>query len=230
MFRVATCILAVFVLQSVDFSRSELYNKQLTIYAEPGRTECYFHPIAATENIHLEYEVIHGGHGEPHINFKLMSPNRNVLVAETKKDKGNHKKVAYETGAYQICFDNTISSFNQKIVSFTLEVTSADRKEADLRELREEMLLDYQFDKAYTAIDDYMRKIQVNLMKSRQTQDFIRAHEARDRNLAESNYAMVNNWSWAQFLAMIVVGLLQVIMLRSIFSTNGTLYQFWKRF
>ncbi|EDV30825.1 uncharacterized protein Dana_GF14850 [Drosophila ananassae] len=230
MSRVATSILAVFVLQTVNFSRSELYNKQLTIYAEPGRQECYYHPIAASENINLQYEVIHGGHGEPNINFRLMNPNRNILVVETKRDKGQHKLVAYETGAYQICFDNTISSFNQKIVSFTLEITAANQKEEQLRELRKEMLLDYQFDKAYTEIDSYIRKIQVNLMKSRQTQDFIRAHEARDRNLAESNYAMVNNWSWAQFLAMILVGLLQVIMLRSIFSTDGTLYQFWKRF
>lgn len=230
MSRVATFILAVFVLQTVNFSRSELYNKHMTIYAEPGRQECYYQPIAASENIILNYEVIHGGHGEPNINLKIMNPNRNVLVTDTKKEKGEHKLVAYETGAYQICFDNTISSFNQKIVSFRLEITAANRQEAELRELRKEMLLDYQFDKAYTEIDSFMRQIQVNLMKSRQTQDFIRAHEARDRNLAESNYAMVNNWSWAQFLAMILVGLLQVIMLRSIFSTNGTLYQFWKCF
>lgn len=233
MFRIGcniSALLVLLLLQDLELSRGELHNKQLTIFAEAGRQECYHHPIAASENIRIDYQVIHGGHGEPHINFNLMDPSRRLLINEVKQEKGKHNVVALQTGAYKLCFDNTISSFNTKIVAFTLEVTPANKQEVESRKLRQEMLTDYQFDLAYTSIDNYMDKIRVNFLRSRQTQDFIRTIEARDRHVAESNYERVNIWSSAQLLAMIVVGCLQVVMLRSIFSTNGRLYEFWKRF
>uniref|UniRef100_A0A6P4EFG6 Transmembrane emp24 domain-containing protein 1 n=1 Tax=Drosophila rhopaloa TaxID=1041015 RepID=A0A6P4EFG6_DRORH len=230
MFQIICYIWLLVLLKDLDFSSAEPHNKQLTIFVEAGRQECFYQPIASSENVKIDYQVIHGGLGEIHINFNFMDPSRRLLINEIKEEKGKHILVANETGSHKICFDNTISSFNQKIVSFTLEVTAADREEQELRNLRREMLTDYQFDVAYTGIDNYMGKIQVNLMRSRQTQDFIRALEARDRNVAESTYAMVNNWSWAQFLSMIFVGLLQVLMVRSIFHTNGTFYKFWKCF
>ncbi|XP_017132207.1 transmembrane emp24 domain-containing protein 5 [Drosophila elegans] len=230
MFGIVCYIFLMVLLKDLNFSNAEPYNKQLTIFVGAGHQECFHQPITTTENIRIDYQVIHGGLGETHINFNLMDPSRRLLINEIKQEKGNLNLVASETGSYKICFDNTISSFNQKIVSFTLEVTAADREEQELRDLRQEMLTDYQFDLAYTGIDNYMGKIQVNLMRSRQNQDFLRALEARDRNVAESTYAMVNNWSWAQFLSMIFVGLLQVLMVRSIFHTNGTFYKFWKCF
>ncbi|XP_017012217.1 transmembrane emp24 domain-containing protein 5 [Drosophila takahashii] len=229
MFQIA-CYISLLLLKDLCISNAEPYNKQLTIFVEAGRQECFYHPIATTENIKIDYQVIHGGLGETHINFNLMDPSRLLLINEIKQQKGRQKLVAHETGSYKICFDNTISTFNQKIVSFTLEVSPADRKERELRDLRREMLTDYQFEMAYTDIDNYMGKIHVNLMRSRQTQDFIRAIEARDRNVAESTFAMVNNWSWTQFLSMIFVGILQVLMVRSIFHTTGTFYKFWKNF
>ncbi|EDW90276.1 transmembrane emp24 domain-containing protein 5 [Drosophila yakuba] len=229
MFRIARVILLALLLD-LEFSNAEPHNKQLTVFVEAGRQECFYQPIATTENINIDYQVIHGGLGETHVNFNLMDPIRRLLINEIKREKGKHSMKANETGSYKFCFDNTISTFNQKIVSFALEVAPADREERELRDLRQEMLTDYQFDVAYAGIDSYMGKIHVNLMRSRQTQDFIRAIEARDRNVAESTYSMVNNWSWAQFLSMIFVGFLQVLMVRSIFHTTGTFYKFWKSF
>ncbi|KAH8334074.1 hypothetical protein KR059_006356 [Drosophila kikkawai] len=233
MFQIESYILALLVLlllKDLGFAEAELHNKQLTIFAEAGRQECYLQPIAASENIRIDYQVIHGGHGEPHINFNLMDPSRRLLITDVKQEKGTHQLVARETGSYKLCFDNTISSFNQKIVAFTLAVTAADRKEQELRNLRKEMLTDYQFDLAYTSIDNYISKIRVNFDRSRQTQDYIRTIEARDRHVAESNFEKVNIWSAVHLLTMIIVGCLQVIMLRSIFSLNGRFYKFWKCF
>ncbi|EDW28908.1 GL19428 [Drosophila persimilis] len=223
-------IVCYFCLGLVLAIKAEPFNQRLTIYADPGRMECFHQPVAATEIIRMDYQVIAGGHGDTDISFTLMDPHRKLLAADEKKDKGSLEHAAEETGIYKLCFDNTISTFSQKIVSFSLEVSPADYEAQEVRELRKEMLTDYHFETVFTDLSDYINKLQVNLMRSRQTQDYIRAHEARDRRLAESNYEMVNNWSWAQFLAMIFVGLLQVFMVRSIFSTNGALYKLWRRF
>lgn len=41
-------------------------------------------------------------------------------------------------------------------------------------------------------------------------QEQVRAWEARDRNVAEGNFARVNNWSILQIAVMITVGFVQV--------------------
>ncbi|XP_017067832.2 transmembrane emp24 domain-containing protein 5 [Drosophila eugracilis] len=230
MFQIVCYICLFLLLHDLDFSNAEPYNKQLTIFVEAGHQECFYQPITSTENIKIDYQVIYGGLGETHINFNLMDSSRRLLINEIKQEKGKCDLVANETGTYKTCFDNTISTFNQKIVAFTLEVRPADREEREFRDMHREMLTDYQFDMAYTAINNYMGKIHVNLMRIGQTQHFIKAIEARDRNLAESTFARVNKWSWANLLAMIFVGFLQVLMVRSIFHTHGTFYKFWKSF
>ncbi|KAH8295872.1 hypothetical protein KR018_005298 [Drosophila ironensis] len=231
MFRFTGYIIVVAALfQNMRVSHAEVYNKHLTLYADPGRQECYYQPIVEKEEIVINYEVIHGGHGEAHINFNLMDPNRNLLIVDEKKANAKHSMTSNATGSFKFCFDNTISTFNQKIISFTLNVSPADKEERELKDLRKAMTTEYQYDTAIQKILVFIHNIRANLIKAEQAQDLIRTHEARDRNLAESNYAMVNNWSWVQFIAMVVVGFLQVFMLRSIFDNHGTLYNFWKNF
>ena len=55
-----------------------------------------------------------------------------------------------------------------------------------------------------------MIRVRSNLMKVRHIQDTLRAFEARDRNVAESNYVRVNYWSIIQIGVMLLVGLIQV--------------------
>lgn len=209
--------------------QAEVCNHRLSIFAEAGRMECYHQHVAASEHIRVEYEVIHGGQAEAHINFVLMDPQLQLLAKDHKLAKQQHELIANETGVYKLCFDNTISTFNQKILVFTLQVMLDNQDEFDRQKLIKEMETDYLFDRTYRHMHDYIHKISVNLMRSRQSQDYIRIHEARDRKLAESNFTLVNNWSCAQLIAMILVGLLQVFMLRSIFETDGTIYKFWKK-
>lgn len=209
--------------------QAEVCNHRLSIFAEAGRMECYHQHVAATEHIRVEYEVIHGGQAEAHINFMLMDPQRRLLAKDHKLAKQQHELIANETGVYQLCFDNTISTFNQKILVFKLQVMLDNQEDLDRQKLLTDMETGYQFDRTYRHMHDYMHKISVNLMRSRQSQDYIRVYEAKDRKLAESNFTLVNNWSCAQFIAMILVGLLQVFMLRSIFETDGTIYNFWQK-
>uniref|UniRef100_A0A3B1JJ60 Transmembrane p24 trafficking protein 5 n=1 Tax=Astyanax mexicanus TaxID=7994 RepID=A0A3B1JJ60_ASTMX len=56
------------------------------------------------------------------------------------------------------------------------------------------------------------------LGKSLQIQTVLRAFEARDRNLQESNYERVNVWSCTNVVLMVVVSCIQVYLLRSLFD------------
>ena len=60
-------------------------------------------------------------------------------------------------------------------------------------------------------------------------QDQIRNFEARDRNTAENNYERVNFWSAVHIVILMLTGIVQVIMVRSLFDEKSTLRRLWKQ-
>lgn len=63
-----------------------------------------------------------------------------------------------------------------------------------------------------------MNSVKARLGKSLQIQTLLKAFEARDRNIQESNYDRVNFWSLVNLAVMVVVCVTQVYMLKSLFE------------
>jgi protein ERP2 len=60
--------------------------------------------------------------------------------------------------------------------------------------------------------------VKARLGKSAQIQTVLRAFEARDRNIQESNFERVNVWSVINMFVMVLVSGVQVYLLRSLFD------------
>jgi protein ERP2 len=67
------------------------------------------------------------------------------------------------------------------------------------------------------------------LTRAQEFQDQIRAFEARDRNTAEGNFTRVNFWSMIHLIALLITGVVQVVMVRSLFDDKSTLRRLWKQ-
>lgn len=72
------------------------------------------------------------------------------------------------------------------------------------------------------VFQDTINSVKARLGKSLQIQNVLRAFEARDRNLQESNYERVNVWSCTNLVLMLVVSGIQVYVLRSLFEDKRT--------
>lgn len=77
-------------------------------------------------------------------------------------------------------------------------------------------------------IQDVISRVHHHLNKVKTAQDIRRSFEARDRNMAEQNNFRVGAWSLFQICLMLMVGGLQVFMVRSLFNTNGKSINIWK--
>lgn len=64
-------------------------------------------------------------------------------------------------------------------------------------------------------------KMGQNLDKSRNLQTVLKMYEARDRNIVESNFDRVNMFSGIQLAVMLLVGLVQVFLIRSLFEDKS---------
>ncbi|KAH8295968.1 hypothetical protein KR018_007699, partial [Drosophila ironensis] len=218
------------------------YDREMTVFVDAGKTECLYHQVRPGETIDFEYQVIDGGHGDLDISFTLLDPIGLVIVSDYKKPENMHRhEVGKESGGggggggggdFRFCFDNSFSLFNRKTVFFELIVEREGEPEDAQWEPIDDLAglsRDEYYDMKVQDIMDFIGRIRLQLNKARQLQDLLRSHEARDRNLAETNFQKVNHWSMLQISAMIGVGLIQVFMLRSIFATDGRMHHLWRK-
>lgn len=208
------------------------YDKEMTVHIDAGKKECYFHTVKAGETIDIEYQVIDGGHGDLDISFSLADPIGLIIVSDFKKPENIHRHDVQKEGDYRFCFDNSFSTFNRKTVFFELIVEKEGEQnlgDDQWNEALEGLTPEEYYEMKVQDIMDYIGRIRMQMTKARQIQDMLRSHEARDRNLAETNFSKVNTWSMFQICAMIAVGLLQVFLVRSIFDTNTRMSKFWQR-
>lgn len=203
--------------------------KELTISVEPRREDCYFQTAKKGEAIDVEYQVIDGGHGDLDITFHLADPSGRILVADFKKPENNHRIEVDTDGDYKFCFDNTFSSYNTKTIFVELIVENEDDQwgdgDIDLQGLRPEEVYELKVE----DIQEIVNNVRNQLTKAQQLQSLVKSTEARDRNVAEENYFKVNTYSMFQIGIMMIVGFIQVIMVRSLFDDKSKAHNIWKK-
>ncbi|KAF2879209.1 hypothetical protein ILUMI_26964 [Ignelater luminosus] len=207
--------------------------KEITVNIDPGREDCFFQQVKQGEVIDFEYQVIDGGHGDLDITFRLSEPTGRILYADFKKSENNHRTEAAQTGDYKFCFDNTFSSYNTKTVFFELIVERDDdewgsEENTDINKI-EGLSSEEVYDLKVQDIQEVIGRVRNHLTKARHLQDMFKSYEARDRNVAEENFFKVNSFSLVQVIIMISVGIVQVVMVRSLFDDGSKVHKIWKK-
>ncbi|XP_067170732.1 transmembrane emp24 domain-containing protein 1 [Apteryx mantelli] len=188
---------------------------EVTFVLPAGRRECFYQGAPGNASMEAEYQVI-GGAGLD-VDFSLESPSGLLLVSEYRKSDGVHTVEPTEAGDYKLCFDNSFSTISEKLVFFELIFDSAqDDDDADnwMEAVEPEDMLDIKIEDIKESIETMKSRLE----RSIQMQTLLRAFEARDRNLQESNLGRVNFWSAVNLGVLVVVAFLQVYMLKSLFE------------
>ncbi|XP_073478706.1 transmembrane emp24 domain-containing protein 1 isoform X2 [Aquarana catesbeiana] len=155
------------------------------------------------------------------VDFSVTTPSGILLIMERRRSDGVHTVEPTEAGDYMICFDNSFSTISEKLVFFEIIFDSQQGDDepdswADLVEPDE--LLDIKME----DIKESIESMRARLERSMQMQTVLRAFEARDRNLQESNIDRVNFWSAVNVGVLVTVAFLQVYMLKSLFNDKRT--------
>ncbi|KAK4002957.1 transmembrane emp24 domain-containing protein 1 [Daphnia magna] len=237
-------LLLVFVLLVLS-SVVVAYSNEFTITVDPGKEDCYYTPVAKNVYLEVDYQVIDGQQGELDIDFHLTSPTGRRIVMESRKSDSTHRTKTFEDGDHKICFDNTFSIFSAKTVFFEIS-TDNDDDEDDNGEIKIDKKNNDVWgdtDQAFYAglrpeeiydihvqdIKDTVATVRGKLTRAQEFQDQIRAFEARDRNIAEGNFTRVNFWSMIHVITLVTTGIIQVVMVRSLFDEKSTLRRLWKQ-
>ncbi|KAG2461490.1 transmembrane emp24 domain-containing protein 5 [Polypterus senegalus] len=210
----AFVFLAEWSISSAAFSQA--LDSDFTFTLPAGRKECFYQTMKKDASLEIEYQVLDGAGLD--VDFVLFSPSGDILATDHRKSDGIHT-VETQDGDYMFCFDNSFSSVSEKIIFFELILDNMeDGMEGDPEDWREYVQGTDLLDMKLEDILESINSVKARLGKSVQIQTILRAFEARDRNLQESNYERVNLWSATNLVVMVLVSSVQVYMLRSLFD------------
>lgn len=208
-----------------------------TISVGPGTSECFFQSVKSGEILEIEYQVIDSSYGpggnfargELNINFQLFSPTGGVIISESQKEDAIHRHDVTETGDYKICLDNKHSRFNSKMVYLEVYIDPKDDND-DSNWENIDTMPELTYNDSMEIIKTRVSKLRDHLQQIEHYQAQKRANEARDRNLQEHNFNTVNTFSIVSIVVMLIVGFIQVVMVRSLFEERSRLHKILKTF
>lgn len=194
-------VLALFLLSLLHVSHCV----ELTFELPDAAKECFFEVIEEGTESTLEFQVVTGGHYD--VDVLLMDPRQNVIYKQVKKQYDSYTWKASMSGEYRVCFSNEFSTFSHKLVYMDFQVGD----EAPLPGVGEHLT-------AMTQLETSAQEVHENLNSIIDYQTHHRLRETQGRKRAEDLNERVMIWSIFVTLSIMVVGVSQVMVLKSFFS------------
>ncbi|CAG02361.1 unnamed protein product, partial [Tetraodon nigroviridis] len=188
-------LLRVFVVSASEF----------TFELPDNDKQCFYEELEKGIKFEIGYQVISGGNYD--VDCFVTDPQDNVLYNEKKKQYDNFSHTTTMRGIYKVCFSNEFSTYTHKTVY--LEFRHEDEK--PLLESMSRVTALTQLESSCVTIHELMKTVT-------ESQTRYRLREAQDRVKAEDLLIRVTFWSIGETVLLFVIGVGQVMMLRSFFT------------
>ncbi|KAF6727143.1 Transmembrane emp24 domain-containing protein 3 [Oryzias melastigma] len=178
---------------------------ELTFELPDNAKECFYEELEKDVKFDIDFQVISGGNYD--VDSFVTDPQNNVLYNERKKQYDSFSLTTTMKGVYKVCFSNEFSTFTHKTVYL------------DFRHGEEEPLLQSMTrSTALTQLESSCVAIHEILKVVIDSQTWYRLREAQDRTKAEHLFERVTYWSFGETVLLFVIGIGQVMLLKSFFS------------
>ncbi|RVE74729.1 hypothetical protein OJAV_G00025030 [Oryzias javanicus] len=178
---------------------------ELTFELPDNEKQCFYEELEKDVKFDIDFQVISGGNYD--VDSFVTDPQNNVLYNERKKQYDSFSHTTTMKGVYKVCFSNEFSTFTHKTVYL------------DFRHGEEEPLLQSMTrTTALTQLESSCVAIHEILKVVADSQTWYRLREAQDRTKAEHLFERVTYWSFGETVLLFVIGIGQVMLLKSFFS------------
>ncbi|XP_037937396.1 transmembrane emp24 domain-containing protein 3 [Teleopsis dalmanni] len=178
---------------------------EFTFDLADGAEDCFYEEIKRNTSAYLEFQVSAGGQLD--VDVTLKDPQNRIIYTQQRATFDSHQFVAETSGVYTACFSNEFSTFAHKFVYVDFQVG----EEHPLPGVDEHATVLTQMETSSQAIHKSLNDIL-------DAQTHHRLREAQGRKRAEELNERVMWWSSMETAAVLVIGIVQIIVLRNFFT------------
>jgi hypothetical protein len=206
------------------------YASSLTFQVEPREESCFYEDVIQGSNYILEFEVIRGGLLD--IRVRVIDPSGNILIDKltyfNKNDEALNEaegRISFNAayaGQYRMCFDNTMSRWTPKVVSFFIPAETAKTSSAYNLKKSEESGEHAKLEHLGPMVDSII-KISDELEAVESLQHHLRVREQAQRDHAEVTHDRLSYLGFLESVCMIVITVGQLYYVQSWFKETRRL-------
>nr|XP_057945715.1 transmembrane emp24 domain-containing protein 3 [Doryrhamphus excisus] len=178
---------------------------ELTFELPDNEKQCFYEDLEKDVKFDIDYQVISGGNYD--VDCFVTDPLDNILYTENRKQYDSFSHTTAMKGVYKVCFSNEFSTFSHK--SIYLDVRHGDE---------DPLLPSMTRATALTQLESTCVSIHEILKVVAESQTWYRLREAHDRTRADQLLERVTFWSIGETILLFIIGIGQVMLLRSFFS------------
>lgn len=169
---------------------------------------CFQEILKKGAESYLEYQVIEGGNFDVDVN--VNEPSGVMLYHAEKKQYDRFEFTAQMDGEYTFCFSNEFSHYTHKVIYFDFF-----QGEDDYNQIGDKS-------SPMTQMESTMANIRRHFTQSSDHQTHHRLRESQARGFAENLNERVQYWSIGQTVFILVAGIGQLLVLKSLFVDKKT--------
>lgn len=165
------------------------------------------------EKVGFYFAVQEGGNFD--IDYSVHSPTDKVIVEGQRSSQEDYVFTANEFGEYSFCFENYLSSVEDKLVDFDITVESEPR--LDLPIAKAALLAEQS-----TPVEDSMQKLDADFIAVERTLRYFRTRENHGFSIVEKTRNRIVRYSVIQTLLIIAISVGQVFIVRLLFDKGAS--------
>jgi len=218
-------IFVLSILSVIDGEETEIARERMKIIV-PAKTEsCYFITLQQNNKLSIRFLVISYKDGKQQdITFRVKDAVSNRMVNyQSRKGQGNFTDYeAKNSGDMELCFNNRGSLMDAKTVIWEYDVNGED----------DFIIAETEQDQTNATLTEYLEKaekvrrsvikVRGNMARSKHTQWWLTQKYPKDEARLVSISSMIDKWSMAHVILVIVVTIAQVTMLKRFFNLTPT--------
>lgn len=179
---------------------------------------CYFAWVDQKyEKVGFYFAVQEGGDFD--VDYTLTSPHDKIILHGEKSSQEDFVFTANEAGEYSFCFENRVSTHEEKLVDFDITVESEPRLELPLAKAA--LLRDQS-----SPVEESMSKIDSDLTSIERTLRYFRLRDNQGYVLVDHTQHRITRYSIFQALIILGVSVGQVYMVKYFFDRGSSASRF----
>ncbi|KAF3811152.1 putative membrane protein C17A5.08 [Colletotrichum gloeosporioides] len=188
---------------------SQVAATALTYKIHANEKACFYAKTQKeNEKVAFYFAVQSGGSFD--IDYVVTGPGNKVILDGSKERQGDFVFTAQQIGDYEFCFNNEMSTFAEKFVDFEIAVENEVRAQLPSKQGASQ--------EQHTTLEETIFKLSGQLSTISRGQKYFRTRENRNFSTVRSTESRIINFSMIQCALIVLMGALQVFIVRFFFQ------------
>nr|OQO29621.1 hypothetical protein B0A51_01612 [Rachicladosporium sp. CCFEE 5018] len=186
----------------------------LTYKLAPNEKECFYTYVTKPGSKIAFYFAVQSG-GSFDVDYAVYGPGKEVgkdkIILDGEKERqGDYVFTANDAGEYRFCFDNSVSTFSDKVVDFEIAVEDEPRASLPQKSGASPEQL--------SGVEETVLRLSGQISTLTRQQKYFRTRENRNFSTVRSTEKRIFNFSLMESGLMVGMACLQVFVVRMFFT------------